>query len=62
MKHIAGITKMKNSCKTLVKKPECRKLLLAPIEVNTEREFKKYCLKQASGFIWLMSGIAATKE
>jgi hypothetical protein len=41
MKHIAGVKKMKNSYKTLVRKLEWRKLLLAPIEVNTERGFKK---------------------
>jgi len=30
--------------------------------VNTERGFKKYSLKEVPGFIWLMTGIAATKE
>jgi hypothetical protein len=30
--------------------------------VNTERGFKKYCLKEVPGFIWLMTGIAATEE
>jgi hypothetical protein len=34
MKHIAGIKNMKNSYKTLARKPEWPKLLLAPIEVN----------------------------
>jgi hypothetical protein len=29
--------------------------------VNIER-YKKYSLKEALGFIWLMTGIAATKE
>jgi hypothetical protein len=62
MKHIAGITKMKNSYKTLARKPEWRKLLLATIEVNTESGFKNYRLKETPGFIWRMTGIAATKE
>jgi hypothetical protein len=62
MKHKAGITRMKNSYKTLSRKPEWIKLLVAPIEVNTERGFKKYHLKETPGFIWLMTGIAATKE
>jgi hypothetical protein len=52
----------KNSYKTLVRKPHWRKLLLAPTEVNAERGFKKYHLKEAPGFIWLVTGIAATKE
>ena len=53
---------MKISYKTVVRKPEQRNLLLAPIEVNTERGFKKYHLKETPGFIWLMSRISATKE
>jgi len=53
---------MKNSYKTLVRKPERRKLLLAPVEVNSERGFEKYHLKESPGFIWLMTGIAAIKE
>jgi hypothetical protein len=62
MKHTAGITKMKNSYKPLVRKPEWRKLLLAQTEVNIEMGFKKYHLKETPGFIWLMTGIAATNE
>jgi hypothetical protein len=53
---------MKNSYKILVRKPERRKLLLAPGEMNSERGFEKYHLKETPGFIWLMTGIAATKE
>jgi hypothetical protein len=31
------------------------------IEVNTERGLIKYYLKETPGFIWLMTGNAATK-
>jgi len=53
---------MKNSYKTLVRKLERRKLLLAPVEENSGRGFEKYHLKETPGFIRLMTGIAATKE
>jgi hypothetical protein len=47
LNHIAeayGGHYMKNSYKTLVRKPHWRKLLLAPTEVNAERGFKNYHL------------------